>query len=93
MNAPAIGARAVRCACRARPGRPCTPSGDHLARYLAADASGMITRDQLTAVITSLVVVAPHIVIAPTAGHSAGPARPPARRAGRPLRAERSQLT
>lgn len=65
MNASAVDARAVRCLCRARPSQPCRRGGDHLARYLAAEAAGAITRDQLIAVITSLVVIAPNIVITP----------------------------
>lgn len=65
MNALPTGARAIRCACGARSGQPCTPGGDHLARYLAADAVGAITRDQLAAVVASLVVIASHVVVIP----------------------------
>lgn len=73
MTALPAGARAIRCACQARPGQPCTPCGDHLARYLRAEAVGAINRGQLTAVVTSLVVIAPHVIISPAVGQPAGP--------------------
>ncbi len=55
---PAEAVRSTRCAlCGARPGTPCTPQGDHLARWLAACRRGGITRDDLKHVIVRLVVV------------------------------------
>ena len=56
-------ARSVSCACQAQPGQPCTPAGDHLARYLHAEQSGAITRQSLTQVIAGLDVIAPHVLI------------------------------
>jgi hypothetical protein len=56
-------ARSVSCPCHAQPGQPCTPAGDHLARYLHAEQSGAITRQSLTQVIAGLDVIAPHVVI------------------------------
>ena len=61
---------------RARPGRrpalagaqtgvPCSPSGDHLARYLAAERAGMFSRQALKNVIAQLDVIAPHVLIRP----------------------------
>ena len=59
----AIDMRSVLCPCQARPGRPCTPHGDHLARYLGAEAAGAISRDHLIAAIATLTVLAPHVVV------------------------------
>ena len=56
-------ARSVSCPCHAQPGQPCTPAGDHLARYLHAEQSGAITRQSLTQVIAGLDVIAPHVLI------------------------------
>jgi hypothetical protein len=61
----AQAARSVTCPCHARPGRPCTPAGDHLARYLYAEQTGAITRQSLTQVIAGLDVIAPHVLIQP----------------------------
>jgi hypothetical protein len=58
-------ARSVSCACQAQPGQPCSPAGDHLARYLHAQQSGAITRQSLTQVIAGLDVIAPHVLIQP----------------------------
>ena len=55
--------RSVTCPCHAQPGQPCTPAGDHLARYLHAEKSGAITRQSLTQVIAGLDVIAPHVLI------------------------------
>jgi len=55
--------RSVSCPCQAQPGQPCTPAGDHLARYLHAEQSGAITRQSLTQVIAGLDVIAPHVLI------------------------------
>jgi len=71
----AQAARSVHCPCHARPGVPCGPSGDHLARYLHAAQSGAITRQSLTDVIAGLDVIAPHVLIQPPAeraAHTAG---------------------
>ena len=63
-------ARAARLAncphCWQRPGPPCTisvPAGDHLARYQRAERRGLITRDELAAVVARLEVVAPHVIV------------------------------
>ena len=53
----------VPCNCQARPGRSCTPLGNHLARYLIAESSSVISRDHLMAVIATLTVLAPHVVV------------------------------
>jgi hypothetical protein len=58
--------RSVTCPCHAQPGQPCTPAGDHLARYLHAEKSGAITRQSLTQVIAGLDVIAPHVLIQPS---------------------------
>lgn len=55
--------RSVRCPCHACPGEPCTPEGDHLARYLRAESAGAISRDYLKAVIAGLDVLAPQVVV------------------------------
>ena len=68
-------ARSVDCPCHARPGVPCGPSGDHLARYLSAEQSGAITRESLKEVIAGLDVIAPHVLIRPPGervAHAAG---------------------
>ncbi len=66
---PAAGAvRSVRCQlCRARPATACTARGDHLARWLAANSAGRITRDALKAAIVRLVVVTKWCVVTETA--------------------------
>ena len=51
------------CTCQARPCQPCTPLGNHLARYLTAESSGVISRDFLKAVIATLTVIAPQVVV------------------------------
>jgi hypothetical protein len=71
----AQAARSLPCPCRATPGVPCRPAGDHLARYLRAEQSGAITRQSLAGVIAGLDVVAPHVLIQPPAeraAHAAG---------------------
>lgn len=68
-------ARSTSCPCRASPGVPCGPSGDHLARYLRAAQSGVITRQSLKQVVADLEVIAPHVLIQPPAeraAHTAG---------------------
>jgi hypothetical protein len=59
----AVDMHSVLCPCQARPGRPSTPHGDHLARYLGAEAAGAISRDHLIAAIATLTVLAPHVVV------------------------------
>lgn len=52
--------------CWAAPGRPCTftgPAGDHLARWLRAERRGLITRAELAAVVATLEVIAPHVIV------------------------------
>ena len=71
----AQAARSVDCPCHARPGVPCGPSGDHLARYLCAEQSGAITRESLKEVIAGLDVIAPNVLIQPPgerAAHATG---------------------
>ena len=62
--------RSVPCPCQARLGQPCTARGNHLARYLRAHRSGAISRDCLKAVIATLTVLAPHVVITDGCGHA-----------------------
>lgn len=54
----------VPCSCLARSGQPCTALGNHLARYLRAEMTDVISRDHLKAVIATLTVLAPHVVVA-----------------------------
>ena len=82
----AQAARSVGCPCRVRPGVPCGPSGDHLARYVRAAQSGVITRQSLTDVVAGLDVIAAHVLIQPPAeraAHTAG-----AETAGQVIRAQ-----
>jgi hypothetical protein len=77
----AASVRSVQCPCRATISTPCTPHGDHLARYLRAEATGVIARDQLHAAITTLIVITPFAVITATPGQLPSPrqgAAPPA---------------
>jgi hypothetical protein len=56
---------------------PCSPPGDHLARYLRAEQSGAIARESLKEVIAGLDVIAPQVLIQPPrerAAHAAGAA-------------------
>jgi hypothetical protein len=62
----AQAARSVGCPCQAEGGVPCSPSGDHLARYLRAEQEGAITREALMEVISGLEVIAAHVTIQPT---------------------------
>jgi len=41
----ADGVCSIPCPCQPRPGEPCTPLGDHLARYLNAEMAGAINQD------------------------------------------------
>ena len=70
VGQPAQAARSVSCPCHAQPGQPCTPAGDHLARYLHAEQSGAITRPSLTQVIAGLDVIAPHVLIQSAGGQA-----------------------
>jgi hypothetical protein len=47
-----------------QPDVPCTPAGDHLARWLRAERRGLVTRAELAAVVGALEVIAGHVVIA-----------------------------
>ena len=52
--------------CWAASGRTCTitgPDGDHLARWLEAERRGVITPDQLAAVVGTLEVTAAHVIV------------------------------
>jgi hypothetical protein len=59
--------RLVNCGqCWQQPGPPCTvsgPLGDHLARYQRAERRGLITREDLAAVVAGLEVIAAHVII------------------------------
>ena len=62
--APPDGVRGLTCSlCLAVPGSPCRPAGDHLARWLRAYAAGLVTRDELAAVIRALVVITKWCII------------------------------
>lgn len=54
--------------CWSRPGVPCTPWGEHLARYQRAERRGLLSRDVLAAVVTPLEVVAPYVTVPETEG-------------------------
>jgi hypothetical protein len=63
---PAGPQRLIRCdICWAPPGEPCQrqPAGDHLARLITAVKLGLLSRDQLAAVVGGLTVIADHVVI------------------------------
>ena len=64
---PADGARLVPCPlCWQRPGRPCTitgPAGDHLARWLAAEQRGVISRQALADAVGGLEVIVAHVIV------------------------------
>ena len=52
--------------CWQRPGRPCTIAGlpcDHLARWQRAERRGLISREELAAVVAGLEVIAAHVII------------------------------
>ena len=52
--------------CWQRPGRPCTVAGvpgDHLARWQRAERRGLVSREDLAAVIAGLEVIATHVII------------------------------
>lgn len=52
--------------CWQRPGKPCTisgPDGDHLARWQRAERRGLISREDLAAVVEPLEVIAGHVII------------------------------
>jgi hypothetical protein len=67
LTSPGTAARAVvPCAvCFAAAGVPCqlSPEGDHLARYLAAEADGRLSRATLAAVIAGLDVVTRYCIV------------------------------
>jgi hypothetical protein len=68
LDEPAHAVRSVECACTARPGIPCSPSGDHPARYLLAEQRAAISRSTLTRVIAGLDVIAQDVLIRPPGG-------------------------
>jgi len=45
------------------PAEPCTPDGDHLARWLRAERRGVVTRAELAAAVGGLEVIAAHAII------------------------------
>lgn len=58
------GSRLTPCGhCGARPGFPCSPDGDHLARFVGAQERGLLTRAELAAVAAALDVIAWHVVV------------------------------
>ena len=61
---PAEAVRATRCTlCGRRPGRPCTPKGDHLGRYVGALAEGAISRADLEAAFDALTIISWRAVV------------------------------
>jgi hypothetical protein len=62
---PVRAVRSVACTCTAQPGTPCSPAGDHLARYLHAEQRHAITRQTLTRVIAGLDIITPDVIIRP----------------------------
>jgi hypothetical protein len=63
---PATAARQVMCSmCSAPPGPPCQqhPAGSHLARYQDAERRGVLSRQDLAAVVGGLDVIAGHVII------------------------------
>lgn len=61
---PAEAVRSTRCVlCRRRPGRACTPRGDHVGRWLQAYGERRISRDELVVVITELTIVTKWCVV------------------------------
>lgn len=64
---PAEAVRSTRCElCRRRTGKPCTPRGDHLARWLGAYAANVISRGELLEVIVCLTIVTQRCVVPET---------------------------
>ena len=62
---PAERARMVPCGqCWRVPAEPCTPDGDHLARWLRAERRGMATQAGLAAAVATIEVIAPQAIIA-----------------------------
>ena len=52
--------------CWQRPGHPCTvsgPPGDHLGRWQRAERRGLISREDLAAVVAGLEVIAGHEIV------------------------------
>ena len=52
--------------CWQRPGKACTVAGvpgDHLARWQRAERRGLISREDLAAVVACLEVIAAHVII------------------------------
>ena len=52
--------------CWQQPGKPCTVTGragDHLARWQRAERRGLISREDLAAVVAGLEVIAGHVII------------------------------
>jgi len=58
------GARLVPCGhCGRRPGTGCSDRGEHLARFVAAQERGLITRTELASVAAVLDVIAWHVIV------------------------------
>jgi hypothetical protein len=55
--------RSVRCDCGRPPYAPCTPGGDHLGRWQAAERAGLITRRELSAAVSTLTVIASDVFV------------------------------
>ncbi len=64
----AAAVRSATCDCPAPVGQPCTPTGDHLARYLKAEQAGAISREALKGVIGELDVFSRRTLIQPSLG-------------------------
>lgn len=57
-------AREVNCDhCWQRPGLPCNPRGEHLARYQRAERKGLLSREDLATVVVGLEVIAGHVYV------------------------------
>jgi hypothetical protein len=78
-------ARSAQCPCQTQAGAPCTPSGDHLARYLRAWQGGTLSRESLKHAIDGLDVIASQAIVPAPAAPAP---RPQAAANGSPAEAE-----
>jgi hypothetical protein len=61
---PAAAAQLVNCPqCWKVPGGPCWPWGSHLARYQRANRRGLLSDEDLAAVVAELPVIAGHEIV------------------------------
>lgn len=49
--------------CWRSPGTPCDPRGSHLARWQRAYRRGLVTRDELAAVVETLTVIDGRVIV------------------------------